>query len=77
MYPTASLNLFDAGTSPYDDLKCLGYLLVYFLKVSLPWQDLERNDENNGLVWGQKKQMCQGEFLDDLPNVFPEFFRYL
>ena len=59
-----------------DDLESLGYVLMYFLRGSLPWQGIRCNDkrEKYTLIM-QKKQSVP---LEELCSGFPvEFFKYL
>lgn len=59
-----------------DDLECLGYVLVYLLKGSLPWQGLQGNNKKEKyLNITRKKESTSLETLcQDLPC---EFLRYL
>lgn len=59
-----------------DDLEALGYVLVYFLKGSLPWQGLKaRNVKDKYEKIKEKKILTK---IDDLCNGFPdEFNKYM
>ncbi|CAM9764725.1 unnamed protein product, partial [Discosporangium mesarthrocarpum] len=61
-----------------DDLESIGYVLVYFLKGSLPWQGLKaRNAKRKYKMILERKQaisiqqLCQG-----LPQQFAEYLAY-
>ena len=55
-----------------DDLEALGYVLIYFLKGSLPWQGLKaRNVKDKYEKIKEKKILTK---IDDLCNGFPEEF---
>lgn len=61
-----------------DDLESIGYVLVYFLKGSLPWQGLKaKNAQKKYQLIMEKKQhisianLCQG-----CPSQFAEYLSY-
>ncbi|CAM9140283.1 unnamed protein product [Ectocarpus sp. 12 AP-2014] len=61
-----------------DDLESIGFVLVYFLKGSLPWQGLKaRNAKRKYKIIMERKQaisiqqLCQG-----LPQQFAEYLAY-
>jgi len=61
-----------------DDLESIGYVLIYFLKGTLPWQGLKaRNAKRKYKMIMEKKQqvpiaqLCQG-----LPQQFAEYLAY-
>jgi hypothetical protein len=61
-----------------DDLESIGYVLIYFLKGSLPWQGLKaKNAQKKYRMILEKKQsvsiaqLCQG-----CPSQFAEFLAY-
>lgn len=61
-----------------DDLESIGFVLVYFLKGSLPWQGLKaRNAKQKYKIIMERKQaisiqqLCQG-----LPQQFAEYLAY-
>ncbi|THU97429.1 kinase-like protein [Dendrothele bispora CBS 962.96] len=74
-YASIKTNL-GAEQSRRDDLESLAYTLIYFLRGSLPWQDLESDGDKNNRT-GQMKMdtptdtLCQG-----LPNEFGIFLEY-
>lgn len=59
-----------------DDLEALGYVLVYFLKGSLPWQGLRATDQRVRHEKIMEKKMCTPvEVLcDGLPSEFATYF---
>lgn len=64
-----SINANKGDQSRRDDLESLGYILIYFLKGSLPWQNLPNNDNINPIVNIQK---CKVETsLDNLCHGIP------
>lgn len=59
-----------------DDLESLGYLFVYFLKGSLPWQNLKADNKNEKYqkIMKMKLLLPVGKLCENLP---PEFGIYL
>ena len=61
-----------------DDLEAIGYILIYFLKGSLPWQGLvQKNAAKNkkyDAIRDKKVQTSVQSLCRDLPD---EFFKYL
>jgi casein kinase 1 len=61
-----------------DDLESLGYMLIYFLRGSLPWQNLElrsRKYQNRSIL--EKKLNTSTELCADLPNEFRIYLEYV
>lgn len=72
-------------TSRRDDLESLGYILVYFLKKRLPWQQVPKaNTGPNGITSKQRKERILeikmstsiGDICKGLPFEFQEYIHY-
>lgn len=79
----ASLSFFRALTlgaalSWRDDLESLGYSLLYLLRGSLPWLNLEgaTKDETNELVKRKKLELSADQLCEGLPHEFAEYISY-
>ena len=58
-----------------DDLESIGYVLIYFLKGNLPWQNIQVN--NNEKHFEKIGQMKQNISIEELCSGFPyEFVKY-
>lgn len=56
-----------------DDMESLGYVLVYFLRGSLPWQGLRaKKSEKNERVLEKKMEVPVETLCEDLPQEFAE-----
>lgn len=62
-----------------DDLESLGYMLIYFLKSYLPWQDICMQNTNNLFqkIREKKQNFVVEEFCDDLPEGIIIFMNYV
>jgi len=59
-----------------DDLECVGYVLLYFLRGSLPWQNLRANTKKEKYDKIMEKKL--GTPLETLCKGFPtEFLTYM
>ena len=61
-----------------DDLESVAYILIYFLRGSLPWQGLKSNkpEQKYRLIMQKKQQVTIGQLCQGLPNQFAEFLAY-
>ena len=61
-----------------DDLESIGYVLLYFLKGSLPWQGIRNADPSQKTTLiGEKKMSTSAEHLcKDEPAHFLKFMKY-
>jgi len=62
-----------------DDLEALGYVLVYFLEGSLPWQNLHVPKKDRRKVIGDKKaEVSVKELTRNIPNhdIFEKYMNY-
>jgi serine/threonine protein kinase len=68
-----------AAASCRDDLESLGYMAIYFLRGSLPWQGLQGStrQEKYERVLEQKQKTGVDELCRDLPAEFATYMNYL
>ena len=60
-----------------DDLESLAYVLIYFLRGSLPWQGLEVKSSKGGYARIMKKKVATTDVLcAGLPSAFAVFLHY-
>jgi serine/threonine protein kinase len=61
-----------------DDLESVAYILIYFLRGSLPWQGLKSNkpEQKYRLILQKKQQVTIGQLCQGLPTAFAEFLAY-
>ena len=75
----ASLNIH-LGTEPSrrDDMESVGYMLLYLVNGSLPWQGLKRKTKDNPMdKIGEKKMMVDLKVLcQNIPECFYEYVNY-
>ena len=62
-----------------DDLESLGYIMIYFCRGSLPWQDLKAptEDERTELVKEKKMNTPIEDLCRGLPDAFKSYFKYV
>ena len=75
----ASINaLKGCEQSRRDDLEAIGYVLMYFLRGSLPWQGLHVNkgEDRYKKILSKKKGTSAEELCKGFPNEFVEYINY-
>lgn len=67
------------GSSPRDDLESLGYMALYFLRGSLPWQGIQASsrEEKDRLVLERKRKTAVADLCDGLPAEFANYMNYV
>ena len=76
----ASVNALKGGEqSRKDDLESLNYMLLYFLKGSLPWQGVAgiTKGEKYKRIYHIKKNIGAEKLYENLPNEFKEIYLYV
>ena len=76
----ASVNALKGGEqSRKDDLESLNYMLLYFLKGSLPWQGVLglTKGEKYQKIYHMKKNIGAEKLYENLPNEFKEIYLYI
>ena len=58
-----------------DDLESIGYILIYFLKGSLPWQGLKAKNTSRkyGMILEKKQQVSIANLCQGCPTQFAEY----
>ena len=61
-----------------DDMESLGFVLMYFLRGSLPWQGLRANTETEKfqLVLEMKRACVPDQLCQGFPPEFRDYFAY-
>ncbi|KAF2195592.1 kinase-like protein [Zopfia rhizophila CBS 207.26] len=64
--------------SPRDDMESLGYILIYFLRGSLPWQGLkaETQEYKEKLILERKQSATDWGLYKDIPKEFKKSYKY-
>ena len=76
----ASVNALKGGEqSRKDDLESLNYMLLYFLKGSLPWQGVAgiTKGEKYKKIYHIKKNIGVEKLYENLPDKFKELYTYI
>ena len=62
-----------------DDLESMMYILIYFLKGKLPWQDIKakQKEERHKLIFQIKSKTSVESLCKDLPNEFADLLNYV
>ncbi|KAF6238265.1 hypothetical protein HO173_003545 [Letharia columbiana] len=62
-----------------DDLESLGYMLLYFIRPSLPWQGLKaaNHEQREELILEKKQTISVEELCEGLPRAFAAYFDYI
>lgn len=60
-----------------DDLESIGYLLLFFLKGSLPWQGIKGGVQQYEKIYEKKIEITIEALCKDLPNEIYEYFKYV
>ena len=68
-----------AAQSCIEDLESLGYMMLYFVLGSLPWQGLKAptREQKNRLVLEKKQTTSVAELCGDLPQEFAIYMNYV
>ena len=75
----ASINALKGGEqSRRDDMESLGYMLLYFLRGSLPWQGLkvDKKEDRYKKILEVKMNTTSEELCKGFPNEFNEYIKY-
>jgi serine/threonine protein kinase len=61
-----------------DDLESLGYMILYFFKGSLPWQDVneDEREKRNELIYAKKRDTSIIELCNGAPDIMIEYITY-
>ena len=75
----ASINaLRGCEQSRRDDLEAIGYVLMYFLRGSLPWQGLQINKKEDRYkkIYEKKKATTAEDLCNGFPSEMCEYIKY-
>ena len=75
----ASINaLRGLEQSPRDDLESVGYVLIYLLKGSLPWQNVKARNKYEKIknILVNKIETSSSDLCSGLPNEFEKYIDY-
>ena len=62
-----------------DDLESLAYMMIYFIKGELPWQNIKAKSrrEKYTKIYHKKKNTVNSELCDFLPDEIKTFLKYI
>ena len=75
----ASINTLSGGEQGRrDDLESIGYIIMYFIRGSLPWQGLKVNKEEDRYkkICDKKKATSAKELCNGYPKQLEDFINY-
>lgn len=60
-----------------DDLESLGYVIIYFLKGKLPWENLKRKEDEERVIqiFNKKKNITCEKLCNKLPDIIYEYIK--
>ena len=60
-------------------MESLGYVLLYFLRGSLPWQGLkvESREQKDKAILEKKQSADDCRLFDDIPDEFKMYFKHI
>lgn len=68
----SSINcMMGSGQSRKDDIESLGYMMIYFVKGGLPWENLNQHD----LILQKKQNISMERLADGLPKGIKIFMK--
>ena len=76
----SSINAMEGlSQSRRDDLESFGYMLIYFLKGKLPWQNfmIKNKEERYNKIKQKKKNIDINELCSDCPDEIAQYITYV
>ena len=76
----SSINAMEGlSQSRRDDLESLGYMLIYFLKGKLPWQNflIKNKEERYNKIKQTKKEIAINELCSNCPEEIGQYITYV